>query len=74
MLRMRCSNPLESIMSYIADIQDFTVILDFIRFCISQARAASLYYGHGTDNAEDDIYALVWDTYICLGTLMNNDF
>ncbi len=62
MLRMTCSNPLESIMSYIADIQDFTVILDFIRFGISQARAASLYYGHGTDNAEDDIYALVWDT------------
>lgn len=52
----------ENIMSFIVDTQDFQVILDFIRFGISQARAAQLYYGHGTDNAEDDIYALIWDS------------
>lgn len=49
-------------MSFVIDTQDFTHILDFIRFGISQARAADLYYGHGTDNAEDDIYALIWDS------------
>ena len=49
-------------MSYSADTQHFQVILDFIRFGISQARAAQLFYGHGTDTAEDDIYALIWDS------------
>ena len=49
-------------MSFVIDTQEFTHILDFIRFGISQARAADLYYGHGTDNAEDDIYALIWDS------------
>jgi ribosomal protein L3 glutamine methyltransferase len=49
-------------MSFVHDTQEFTQILDFIRFGISQARAANLFYGHGTDNAEDDIYALVWDS------------
>lgn len=49
-------------MSFVTDTQDFQVILDFIRFGISQARTAQLYYGHGTDNAEDDIYALIWDS------------
>ncbi len=50
------------IMSFIIDTEDFSTLLDFIRYGISQARAADLYYGHGTDNAEDDIHALVWDS------------
>ncbi len=41
------------------DIQDLHTLLDVIRFGLSQARAKTLCYGHGTDNAEDDIYALV---------------
>lgn len=49
-------------MSFAIDTQEFVCILDFIRFGISQARATELFYGHGTDNAEDDMYALIWDT------------
>lgn len=49
-------------MSFITDTQDFTTIIDFIRYGISKAQANNLYYGHGTDNAEDDIYALIWDS------------
>jgi ribosomal protein L3 glutamine methyltransferase len=45
--------------SFSNDLQDLHTILDVIRFGISQARSATLWYGHGTDNAEDDIYALV---------------
>lgn len=33
--------------------------IDFIRYGISCASAHALYYGHGTDNAQDDIWALV---------------
>ncbi|MGV3740381.1 MAG: 50S ribosomal protein L3 N(5)-glutamine methyltransferase [Gammaproteobacteria bacterium] len=49
-------------MSFVTDTQDFETILDFIRYGISRARVEDLYYGHGTDNAEDDIYALIWDS------------
>lgn len=49
-------------MSFATETQDFETILDFIRYGISRARGADLYYGHGTDNAEDDIYALIWDS------------
>ncbi len=49
-------------MTFSSDTQDFTHVLDFIRFGISQAQAANLHYGHGTDNAVDDIYALVFDS------------
>lgn len=34
-------------------------ILDFVRFGLSYAHAKPLFYGHGTDNAQDDIFALV---------------
>lgn len=49
-------------MSFVTDTQDFKTIIDFIRYGISRARSADLFYGHGTDNAEDDIFALVWDS------------
>lgn len=45
--------------SYAVATQDFQSIIDFIRFGLSRARAEPLYYGHGTDNAWDDILALV---------------
>lgn len=38
---------------------NFETIIDFLRFGISEARSANLYYGHGTDNAWDDILALI---------------
>lgn len=44
------------------DTKELVSILDIIRFGISQARSKTLWYGHGTDNAEDDIYALVLET------------
>ncbi|MCA0403620.1 MAG: 50S ribosomal protein L3 N(5)-glutamine methyltransferase [Proteobacteria bacterium] len=37
----------------------FQTILDFIRYGISLANKSDLYYGHGTDNAFDDIQALI---------------
>lgn len=49
-------------MTFFSETQDFTQILDFIRFGITQAQAANLHYGHGTDNAVDDMYALVFDS------------
>ncbi len=49
-------------MSFASEIKDFVHALDFIRYGISRARAAHLYYGHGTDNAVDEIYALVLET------------
>ena len=45
--------------SYAFATQDFTSLIDFLRFGLSRANAASLCYGHGTDNAWDDILALV---------------
>ena len=45
--------------SYIKATKDFNSIIDFLRFGFSRANAATLYYGHGTDNARDDIFALV---------------
>jgi len=44
---------------YKAATQSFKTLLDFFRFGVSQARTKSLYFGHGTDNAWDDIMALV---------------
>ncbi len=44
---------------YVVVTQDFKTIIDFLRFGISQATLAHLYYGHGTDNAADDIRALI---------------
>lgn len=34
-------------------------IVDFLRFGLSRASAHALYFGHGTDNAWDDVWALV---------------
>ena len=45
--------------SYLIDTRNFQTIIDFLRFGLSQANAQSLHYGHGTDNAWDDILALV---------------
>lgn len=43
--------------------QHFQTLLDFLRFGISSAYAEpTLYYGHGTDNAVDDLHALVLGT------------
>lgn len=47
------------LVSYEHATQDFKSILDFLRFGISRANEASLYYGHGTDNAWDDILSLI---------------
>lgn len=48
--------------TYAIATQDFQTILDFLRYGISRANAANLYYGHGTDNAWDDMWALVLGT------------
>lgn len=48
--------------SFSTETKELTSILDIIRFGISQARSQKLWYGHGTDNAEDDIYALILET------------
>lgn len=45
--------------SYLEATASFETALDFLRFGLSRANKASLYYGHGTDNAWDDIRALV---------------
>ncbi len=47
---------------YTKATQSFNTPIDFIRFGISRAMASTLYYGHGTDNAQDDIWALVLGT------------
>lgn len=45
--------------SYVSATQDFQTVIDFLRFGLSQARAEPLHFGHGTENAWDDIYSLV---------------
>ncbi len=45
--------------SYAVATRDFSSIIDFLRFGFSRARSETLYYGHGTDNAWDDILTLV---------------
>ncbi|MCH9717855.1 MAG: 50S ribosomal protein L3 N(5)-glutamine methyltransferase [Gammaproteobacteria bacterium] len=45
--------------SYLEATASFETLIDFLRFGLSQANKASLYYGHGTDNAWDDVLALV---------------
>lgn len=46
-------------LSYALAAKDFKTILDFLRFGITQAEEAGLFYGHGTDNAWDEIHALI---------------
>lgn len=40
-------------------IEELVTIKDFIRWGFSQLNQVEVHYGHGTDNAMDDIYALV---------------
>ena len=47
---------------YENDTQEFRSILDFLRFGLTRAEEANLYYGHGTDNAWDDILSLILST------------
>jgi len=45
--------------SYLEATASFETAIDFLRFGLSMANKAALYYGHGTDNAWDDMRALV---------------
>lgn len=45
--------------SFVEKMSEFNTIIDFLRFGFSCANKAELYYGHGADNAWDDILALV---------------
>ncbi|CEK09809.1 50S ribosomal protein L3 N(5)-glutamine methyltransferase [Legionella hackeliae] len=48
--------------SYKTATAEFTTIIDFLRFGLSQATANNLYFGHGTDNAWDDIFSLILES------------
>ncbi|QLZ67889.1 50S ribosomal protein L3 N(5)-glutamine methyltransferase [Legionella sp. PC1000] len=41
------------------EMEELVTILDFLRFSVSCAMNANLYYGHGTDNAWDDMHSLI---------------
>lgn len=41
------------------ETEELSTVLDFLRFSLSRATEAQLYYGHGTDNAWDDMHSLV---------------
>ncbi|WP_131777902.1 50S ribosomal protein L3 N(5)-glutamine methyltransferase [Legionella bozemanae] len=41
------------------ETEELVTILDFLRFSMSCAINANLYYGHGTDNAWDDMHSLI---------------
>ncbi len=41
------------------DCIDFNTIKDFYRYALSKAYQTNIYYGHGTDNAEDDLLWLI---------------
>lgn len=41
------------------EMAEFATIADFLRFGVSQAAQADLFYGHGCDNAWDDMLMLV---------------
>lgn len=43
----------------IKETEELVTILDFLRFSLTCASKAQLYYGHGTDNAWDDMYSLL---------------
>ncbi len=45
--------------SYAAMTAQFETIIDFLRFGLTQAQASNLHYGHGSDNAWDDMLALI---------------
>ena len=50
--------------SYALVTQEFNTIIDFLRFGLSRAKSADLYYGHGADNAWDDICALIFGSLL----------
>lgn len=41
------------------ETEELSTTLDFLRFSLSAATEANLYYGHGTDNAWDDMRSLI---------------
>jgi ribosomal protein L3 glutamine methyltransferase len=41
------------------ETEELSTVLDFLRFSLSCAINANLYYGHGTDNAWDDMRSLI---------------
>ena len=43
----------------VAGVQNLVSIIDFLRFGLTSVNASQLHYGHGTDNAWDDVWALV---------------
>jgi ribosomal protein L3 glutamine methyltransferase len=43
----------------INETEELVTVLDFLRFSLSCAIKADLYYGHGTDNAWDDMRSLI---------------
>ncbi|PJD96018.1 MAG: 50S ribosomal protein L3 N(5)-glutamine methyltransferase [Legionella sp.] len=43
----------------IKETDELVSVLDFLRFSLSCANEAQLYYGHGTDNAWDDMHSLI---------------
>lgn len=47
---------------YAVATAQFETILDYLRYGVSEATKAQLFYGHGTDNAWDDIRSLVLST------------
>lgn len=40
--------------------QSFTKVIDFLRFGVSRALFKNVYFGHGTDNAWDDMWMLIF--------------
>ena len=44
---------------FIKSARELESIIDFVRYGLTRANAQILHFGHGTDNALDDMYALV---------------
>lgn len=44
---------------FISSTQGFNTILDFLRFGLTRANQKNIYFGHGTDNAWDDLLTLI---------------
>lgn len=44
---------------FMKSARELQSINDFVRYGLTRANAQTLHYGHGTDNALDDIYALI---------------
>jgi ribosomal protein L3 glutamine methyltransferase len=45
--------------SFAVQTQHFNTIIDFLRFGMTQANTLNIYYGHGTDNAWNEMLALI---------------